>query len=160
MSAILSFDPGLSTGWSTWTFDDATPLTPVEHGTIKDGLRGFMQWWDKSWPAQHFRTYGGELIAEDYILDGRTRIPNTMPLEVLGALELLAHQRKIPLARPRNVMKVHAPDALLKAKGLLWKGEPHAMDSARHAIAHLKTRKHRPTLEWLHGGENGGDLLS
>lgn len=147
MTLLLSIDPGKSTGWSVWEYDALTPLRHLAHGTTPDGLRGFLQWWNTSWTAQHFRTYGGDLVAEDFILDGRTLIPNTMPLEILGALEVLWPG----YARQRNVMKAHVTDDTLKHLDLWWKGKGHDRDSARHAIAFMKVRRHAPTLRWLSG---------
>lgn len=146
MSTLLSLDPGGSTGWSFWTYDATTPLRHVDHGTITGGLGGFMRWWSD--------TLGGEpdmVVAEDFILDGRTARPDTTPLEILGALEMVCHQTGTPLARPRNFMKAHAPDDLLKRLGLWWSGAGHDRDSARHALAWAKTTKHAPTLRWMYG---------
>lgn len=146
MSVLLALDPGVSTGWSFWHYDATTPLRHIDHGTIPHGLRGFLGWLSD--------THGGEpdeIVAEDFILDGRTARPDTTPLEILGALELFAHTTETPLVRQRNVMKAHAPDQLLKDKGLWWPGKGHDRDSARHAIAFMKTRRHAPTLRWLYG---------
>ena len=143
---LMAIDPGGTTGWSTWTYDATTPLLPVEHGMIPGGLAGFIRWWDTSWPAQHFRTYGGEMVAEDFILDGRTAQPDTTALEILGALELLAHQRAFLLRRPRNVMKAHVPDSVLKHHDLWWPGAGHDRDSAKHALADAKISRHGPTI--------------
>ncbi|WP_217182683.1 hypothetical protein [Streptomyces sp. AC495_CC817] len=145
MTTLLAVDPGVSTGWSVWTYDAVTPLRVIEHGTVKNGLRGFLDWFDS--PAGDL----DEIVAEDFILDGRTAQPDTTPLEILGALEALVWPTCVPLIRQRNFMKAHAPDPLLKEKGLWWPGAGHDRDSARHALALLKTRRHAPTLAWLYG---------
>lgn len=144
---VLSLDPGETTGWSLWEHDALTPLRLIEYGMIPGGLQGVLKWWAESFPAQRFRTYGGELVAEDFVLDGRTLIPNTTPLEILGALEVLWPG----YTRQRNVMKAHVPDAMLKHLGLWWKGAGHDRDSARHAIAYMKVKRHAPTLRWISG---------
>lgn len=148
MNTLLSFDPGKMTGWSTWQYDALTPLRHVDHGMIPDGLRGFISWFRRfdNWEYD-------EIVAEDFILDGRTIKPDTTPLEILGALEYACEESGHLLVRQRNVMKVHAPDQLLKDKGIWWPGAGHDRDSARHAIALQKTRKHLPTLRWLYGKE-------
>lgn len=145
MTTLLSLDPGGSTGWSVWTYDAVTPLRLVEYGTITGGLRGFLDWFNS--PAGDL----DEIVAEDFILDGRTARPDTTPLEILGALEALVWASGPPLIRQRNFMKNHAPDDLLKRLGLWWPGKGHDRDSARHALALLKTRKHAPTLRWMYG---------
>ena len=145
MTTLLSLDPGGSTGWSLWHYDATTPLRHLDHGTITGGLRGFLDWFDV--PAGG----PGEIVAEDFILDGRTARPDTTPLEILGALEALVWASGTPLIRQRNFMKAHAPDGLLKRLDLWWPGAGHDRDSARHALALLKTRKHAPTLKWMYG---------
>lgn len=146
MTNLLALDPGGTTGWSTWTYDATTPLLPAAHGMIEGGLQGFFRWWDAAWSAQHFRTYKGALVVEDFVLDGRTAQPDTTALEIIGALELLARQMGIPLVRQMNDQKRHAPDALLERHDLWWEGDGHDRDSARHAIAYMKTRRHGPTI--------------
>lgn len=138
MTTLLALDPGGTTGWSFWRYDAVTPLRHVDHGMIPGGLRGFIQWWEE--------TAGGdpdEIVAEDFILDGRTAMPDTTPLEILGALDMAA---PVPVIRQRNVMKAMATDEFLKRNDLWWKGAGHDRDSARHALALMKRRKHVPTL--------------
>lgn len=148
MTSLVSFDPGGSTGWSLWQYDAVTPIRHVKHGTITGGLQGFLGWWD----GFRYRYDFDEILAEDFILDGRTLKPDTTPLEILGALEFAANvEQGVPLVRQRNFMKSHAPDELLKRADLWWPGAGHDRDSARHAIALMKTRRHEPTLRWLYG---------
>lgn len=140
---LLALDPGGSTGWSWWEYDDKRQLTHLTHGTVRDGLRGFLEWWEHAEDC--------EIVIEDFILDGRTPRPDTTPLEILGAVEFAAKQDGVKVTRQRNYMKNHAPDELLKERGLWWPGKGHDRDSARHAIAYMKTMRHLPTLEWLYG---------
>lgn len=146
MTNLLALDPGGVTGWSTWTYDPTTPLLPAAHGMIPGGLDGFIRWWDASWNAQHFRTYGGEVVIEEFELDGRTLRPDIQAKEIIGAVRLLAHQHGFPLAIQPNTQKSHAPDALLKHHDLWWEGKGHDRDSARHALARMKNRRHGPTI--------------
>lgn len=144
MTVLLSLDPGGTTGWSTWEYTPTTPLLPLEHGMVSGGLQGFLGWWGvQIW---HRGLNFDEVIAEDFVLDGRTARPDTTPLEILGALEAYAHSGSFPLARPRNVMKAHVPDALLRHHDLWWPGAGHDRDSARHAIANMKLRRHGPSI--------------
>lgn len=151
MTTLLSLDPGVSTGWSTWRYDAVTPLRLVGYGTITGGLHGFIRWHEKR--AHQFADGPdwNEVVAEDFVLDGRTARPDTTPLDILGALEYACHIYEVPLIRQRNFMKNHAPDDLLKRLDLWWPGKGHDRDSARHALALLKTRKHAPTLRWMYG---------
>lgn len=136
---LLALDPGGTTGWSVWTYSDTEPLTHVGHGMVKDGLRGFIQFASGVHPD--------EVLSETFVLDGRTPKPNTEPLRIEGALSVIWPD----WIGQRNVMKAHAPDELLKAKGLWWPGAGHDRDSARHAIARMKVTRHAPTLAWLYG---------
>lgn len=144
MRTLLALDPGGTTGWSFWKYDAVTPLLHVDHGMIRGGLDGFIRWWAD--------TNGGdpdEVVSETFVLDGRTAQPDVTPLKIEGALSVLFPG----WIGQRNFAKAHAPDDLLKVKGLWWPGQPHAVDSARHAVAYLKTRRHAPTLRFLYGKE-------
>jgi hypothetical protein len=149
VSLLLCLDPGESTGWATFTYDAVTPLRKIEHGIIVGGLRGFISWWRRTGS----RELWDHIVAEDFILDGRTARPNTTPLEILGALEYIAETEALLLVRQRNFMKAHAPDELLKEKGLWIPGPGHDRDAIRHGIAFAKTNRHMPTLRWLTGRE-------
>ena len=136
MTLLLALDPGRSTGWSVWEYGDTKPLTHLEHGTIAGGLEGFIDF------AMGKHGYD-EVVAETFRLDGRTVKPDVTPLRIEGALTTL-----FPgwVGQP-NSHKVHAPDALLKRAGLWWPGKGHDRDSARHALAYMKLRRHLPTIE-------------
>lgn len=143
MTRLLAFDPGETTGWSLWFYDPVTPLQLLEHGQIGGGLRGvglFAKRWleESEWPD--------EIVTELFIDDKRTERPNVTPLRVEGALDARFGVEGIPIAGQRNTAKANAPDDLLKAHQLWFVGQPHATDSARHAIAFLKARQHRPTV--------------
>jgi hypothetical protein len=136
MTTLLALDPGGTTGYSVWFYDAITPLRPIEHGQIKGGLIGFVNWWqsqDADWD---------EVVSESFILDGRTPFPDVTPLKIEGALAVLFPDHILQ----RNVYKASMPNEKIKALGLWWPGQPHALDSLRHAWALMKERKHMPTL--------------
>lgn len=137
MTIILGLDPGGCTGWSIWHYDSVTPPRPVEHGQIKGGLRGFVEWWQSRSELDW-----DEVVSESFRLDGRTPKPDTTPLEIQGALGVLWPN---VIYQP-NTMKLHMTDERIKALGLWWPGQPHATDSLRHVWTLLKRRKHMPTL--------------
>lgn len=139
MTLLLALDPGGTTGWSLWRYDALTPAMPLEHGQITGGVEGFVAWWRDS----DIEAEADEIVAESFILDGRTLYPDLTPKLIEGALVALWGG---PLHYQRNTFKAHAPDATLKRLGFWWKGEQHARDSARHALAFLKVRKHLPTV--------------
>lgn len=138
MTRLLVLDPGGTTGWSLWSYDALTPLQVLEYGQVAGGVKGFVSWWQRD-------VAGGpidEVLAETFRLDGRTPKPNVEPLKIEGALEVLWPG----WFGQANVMKAHAPDDLLKRHDLWWRGQQHARDTARHAIALMKVRRHAPTL--------------
>lgn len=136
---MLALDPGKTTGWSFWEYGETTPATCLKHGQVEDGLDGYLEHIDKM--------EADIIVAEQFILDGRTPNPDVTPLKIEGALASYSHGLNVPLVLQRNNFKKHVSNELLKEHGLYWKGEPHAMDSARHALAYLKTQHHYPTLE-------------
>ena len=141
VTKLLSIDPGEATGWSLWHYDAINPLQHLEHGTVLGGLHGFIPWFSGLDELAF-----DEVVIEEFILDGRTLLPNTMPLEVIGAVEMWCFERGHLLARQRNTFKAAAPDHRLKEWGLWWPGKGHDRDSARHALAYMRSRKHMPTI--------------
>jgi len=142
MTRLLALDPGGTSGWSTWLYSPLTPLEPIDHGQIEGGLEGFLQWWDVE---TMIRRPWDEMVAETFVLDGRTVKPDTTPLLIEGALHVLFPG----WVGQRNVMKAQADDLLLKRADYWWPGEQRARDSASHAIALMKTRRHLPTIKML-----------
>lgn len=138
---LLSLDPGGLTGWSIWTLGDDKPLKLIECGQTPGGVGGFIDGWRGMLPTFDL------VVSESFRLDGRTPKPDVTPLKIEGAL--LALRDGQPVTFQANTYKSHAPDDLLKRHGLYKKGQPHAVDAIRHAVAWAKTRGHRPTIELL-----------
>lgn len=141
MNTLLALDPGGTTGWSCWEYDALTPLRPIAHGQIVGGVRGFVAWWGLQ--RDGLGLPWDEVVSESFVLDGRTPNPNIQPLRIEGALEVLWPG---PMVYQRNTFKSHLRDERIKDLGLWWKGQPHAIDSMRHAFALMKVRKHAPTI--------------
>lgn len=135
MTLLLALDPGRTTGYSYWSYSATEPLTNIEHGQIVGGVKGFISFW-RQMPTPE------EVVAETFRLDGRTMFPDTTPLEIEGALHVLFPD----WIGQANTAKSLADDLLLKRTGWWFRGEDHARDSARHAVALMKTRRHVPTL--------------
>jgi hypothetical protein len=135
MTIILGLDPGISTGWSFWEYDETHAPLHLDHGIIGGGLKGFIEWFDGD--------DIDEVVCESFRLDGRTLFPEVMPLRIEGALAVLWPNTHF---QP-NTMKLHLSDRKMKELGIWWKGPGHDRDSARHVYAYLKSHHHRPTLE-------------
>ncbi|OJU44467.1 MAG: hypothetical protein BGN98_13870 [Microbacterium sp. 69-7] len=135
MTTLLALDPGGTTGYSLWEYTAITPLTLIHKGQISGGLDGFIAWSAGMHPE--------EVVAETFRLDGRTVKPDVTPLRIEGALSVIWPHW---IGQP-NTMKVHADDVFMKRAGLSFRGMPHATDSARHALALMKVRRHVPTIK-------------
>ena len=151
MKRLLALDPGKTTGVSIWQYDADTPLTHIGHGQIPDGVYGFIDYFYPQGMAQPFDV----IVSEQFILDGRTPNPDITPLHIEGVL--LGHQERTgkQVRFQRNNFKKHISDEFLKEHNFYWPGSPHAMDSARHALAYMKTSYHAPTLNTYFKVEEG-----
>lgn len=140
MTKLLALDPGGTTGWSFWQYSPVTPLTLIEYGQAPNGAPGLRDF------ILAFNKTVDEVVAETFVLDGRTQFPDITSKRCEGVLDVLFPD----WIGQRNTYKAHADDLLLKRHGWWFKGMDHARDSARHAVALLKTRKHMPTLRMLY----------
>lgn len=140
MTTLLALDPGKTTGASLWKYSDTEPLECTWRGQILHGVEGFIK---------HIIDHPKPdiVVAEQFVLDGRTPNPDVTPLQIEGAILTYYDTELTLVAFQRNNFKKHVSNELLKAHDLYWKGEPHAMDSARHALAFMKVNKHMPTLK-------------
>lgn len=146
MSVLLAIDPGgtplsarsrSATGWSTWQYDAFTPLRPIEHGQVPGNQTYF-----KAWFKQMLGEFD-EIVCESFIPDGRTMFPDVTPLKIEGVIEGLWEG---PIFWQQNGMKNHLRDERIKEMRLWWRGQGHAIDSMRHAFAHMKISRHQPTI--------------
>lgn len=143
MTRLLALDPGGTTGWSYWEYTPTEALSLLDRGQIQGGIDGFVQWWGRPYGPQHLGMVD-EIVAESFVNDNRTVHPDLTPKEIEGALKMAWGG---PLIFQRNSYKLHADDVMLKRSGLWFRGQEHARDSARHALALQKVRRHIPTIE-------------
>jgi len=155
MSSVtfLSIDPGgtpsaagsrSATGWSLWELPDDAPISVIEHGQVPGNEHRFAPWF--RWAMAE---YGFDrVVSESFRLDDRTRFPDVTPLKIEGVLAALWGDRVI--FQP-NTAKSALPDEKAKALGFWWKGQPHSVDSARHAFFYARSIRHIPTMKLLSG---------
>lgn len=138
---ILSFDPGGTTGYCFMVYTDKEFPMMIDSGQIPDGHKGFVKWW---------RSYGVELavgstiVCESFTL--REGVPgvNLEPCYVMGALEGMLRNQEVVYQKP--TFKAYCDNDALKRLGFYLRGQQHARDAVRHAIAYLRLReKHIPT---------------
>lgn len=140
MKSILSFDPGGTTGWAFIGYEDDTEPTVLAYGQIPDGHLGFIKWWNQRVQYLPDTT----IVCESFTL--RQGIPgvNLEPCYVMGALQAL-YDDEIVYQSP--MFKGFCDNDALKAMGFYVKGQQHARDAFRHAVAYLRTHeKHIPTM--------------
>ena len=143
MRRLIAFDPGKCTGVSLWQYDSDTPLSLVGSGQIEGGVDGFLEYF---YPTDGRYMIWDVIVSESFVLDGRTPNPDVTPLKIEGILEAHAHRTGALVRFQRNNFKAHVDNDLLKKFELYKPGQPHAMDSMRHALAYMKTSHHMPTL--------------
>jgi hypothetical protein len=141
VKSILSFDPGGTTGWAFIGYEDDTEPVVLAYGQIPDGHVGFIQWWNQR--VQYLPDT--VIVCESFTL--RQGIPgvNLEPCYVMGALQAL-YDDKIVYQSP--MFKSFCDNDALKAMDFYVKGQQHARDAFRHAVAYLRTHeKHVPTMK-------------
>lgn len=146
---ILSFDPGGTTGWAMGVYTDNQPLTFIGGGQIPDGLAGFNLW--MAGRTSIFRRGDVAVVAESFVLDGRTKFPNITPLRIEGALEAWLYP--IQPIYQRNTAKGYVSDQRLRDYDLWIPGQRHQMDARIHAMACMYLMGHVPTLNAYGWGE-------
>jgi hypothetical protein len=140
MKSILAFDPGGTTGFAFIGYTDDTEAVIFESGQIPNGHRGFIEWWNDR------VVYLPEtvIVCESFTLREGVRGVNLEPCYVMGALEAL-YNDKIFYQSPSY--KSFCDNDALKELGFYVRGQQHARDAFRHAVAYLRTQeRHKPTL--------------
>lgn len=136
---LEAYDPGKTTGYAWFTIADDTPIELYRCGQIQNGINGFI--------ARDYAPIDADIVvAEQFVLDGRTVRPELEPLKIEGVLIADAYALQHELVFQRNNFKTHVDDARLKDIGWYQKGMPHANDAIRHGLAWAKTSGHLPTL--------------
>ena len=140
MSAILSLDPGGTTGVALFevTEEDAELIWVKQ---IEGGLQGFLNFhWDVLEDMKIDR-----IIAESFTLREGVYGADLSPVYIIGALEALYPTTEIVYQEPK--LKPLVDNERLKKMGLYLPSKPHGMDAVRHGIIYLRNNKHKPTLE-------------
>ena len=135
---IEAYDPGQTTGFAYFKLVEDQPLELINSGQLEGGVHGFLE--------RHIPDDPDIVIAEQFVLDGRTVKPDLEPLKIEGVLIADAYALEHELVFQRNNFKAHVTDELLKRIGWYSPGKPHAMDAVRHGLAWAKTNRHMPTL--------------
>lgn len=144
MPDFLSVDPGRRTGVSLVHYSQTTPATLLASWDVPGGVEGFFDWYRENEPAglTHIVFEGFDLREGKYGVD-------LTPVEVIGAVKILALELEIPLHEQPPAGRIKAvSDDVLRKFDMYESGKAHRnqKESNRHALWWLKKEKHRPTL--------------
>ncbi len=126
---LLALDPGGTTGWAVFS---GTVLEDVGQSKLDGlGLQGLVT-----------RTRPQVLVLENYRIYRQKAMSHVgsevLPARLIGALELIAETRHIPLhLQMAGPVKDFVTDAKLRAWGLYRPGLEHGRDAIRHGCYFL-----------------------
>jgi hypothetical protein len=144
MTDFLSVDPGRRTGISLCHYSKGTPLTLLASWDVPFGVPGFFDWYRTEEPIVQFIVYESFDLRE-----GKYGVDLT-PVEVIGALKILALELEIPLHDQPPAGRLQAvSDDVLRKFDMYQPGKAHRneRESNRHALVYMKNLRHRPTIE-------------
>ena len=133
---VLTLDPGDTTGWAM-----------LEHGSLAHSgqVAG-----TTARITELFDLYAPTLVIfEEFVLypwkSAQQSFSNLPTARLIGAIELLAEQRRIPvLGQGANLAKGVIDDQKLKNLFLYQSGKRHANDAIRHAVYAMCCNKQLP----------------
>lgn len=147
---LLGLDPGKTTGFAFAYLDSVRPLIIAEHGTIEDGLDGFIDWWESR--QKYWSPADEKLVIERFIIDGT--ITGTWASQIEGAIKVLHPQNNVWQLRSDKATVFNQKEggdkgqterfAWLRERG--FEGVSHELDAQTHLLVYAKRQKHLPTL--------------
>ena len=138
MIKILSFDPGGTTGWALIGYNEKESRL-LDYGQITGGYKGFKEFYLNS------SIEPDVIVCESFSLRPGMPSVNLEPCYVIGVLYALA-DRELILYPPSY--KVFCDNDALKRLGFYIRGQQHARDAIRHAVAYLRVKEnHIPTMK-------------
>lgn len=141
MATMLSLDPGGTTGYAIFDFEEDSEPELVKVGQIRNGVKGFIDFYNDYLSMFNF----DKVICESFTLREGIFGADLSPVSVIGALEALMQDIEIVYQEPK--LKPLCDDTRLKKIGLHLPGKPHANDAMRHGIIYLRNFRHLPTLK-------------
>lgn len=142
MTALLSLDPGGTTGLALFEYDENS-YELVWRKQVPNGLQGFLDW---TWEEGEDLLID-EIVCENFSLREGLHGVDLSPCYVIGALEALWPNAVTPITYQAPSQKSLCGDARLDKLRLHVPGKPHANDAVRHAIIYLRNKKHKAVLK-------------
>lgn len=170
MTALLTIDPGRSSGAVLGAYSETEPWAPVAVWQVPNGAQGFIEWWGCAKKTGLFNPAELEVVAEKFVpypTPGHSpTLDSSYPLVVEGVLIALglmpdqyphpAWQRsseQYPNGGRTKAEKKKLRQQWLKEHGLWQTGKDVGQadaDDANSAIAHslvaMRKKRHEPTL--------------
>lgn len=155
MPYVLSFDPGIATGWAYGHFSNHHPYSVEGVGVIHGGLEGFTEWWASDLVRAEYQA--NHIVIEGFrSRSGQPFAPNLDGVEIIGFLRGTLHALKVPsfytMQWPTD--KALVPDSTVKALGFWQTGKMvnhtdgrDANDAIIHGLAYMLKQKHEPTIK-------------
>lgn len=141
MTKIMCLDPGGTTGYALFEFDENSEAVVKKAGQVPDGLQGFIKWY-----SEHSYGEWDTVVCESFTLRTGVKFPDLSPVYIIGALEAYEDAwSKKPVYQPPT-SKPLCDDDVLKRLGIYIPGRGHANDALRHGIIYLRNNRHMPTL--------------
>lgn len=141
MTKFLSLDPGGTTGYAIFEYEDDSHAIVRSAGQVPDGLEGFIKWY-----GEHTVDAWDFVVCESFTLRTGVKFPDLSPVYIIGALEAMesAWDNKVTYQPPTS--KPLCDDDTLKKLEIYIPGRGHANDALRHGIIYLRNKRHMPTL--------------
>jgi hypothetical protein len=142
---IVSFDPGDTSGWSTWDYDEGEPLEEgsVFHTEMPEWLtdRNLTRKWIKAIVIEDFRLMQNKAIAQTG--------SHFYACQIIGMLKLWAYspEQSIPIKlQPPSIKGI--AERLTGRKPVGAHKKSHSVDAYNHAAFYLRQEgKYRSLLE-------------
>lgn len=146
---MLFMDPGETTGWSLWNYEETLPLMRLEWGYITGGFEGVMDWGER-----HLGLLRPDIYCERFDPLRGNNHKNFEPMLIEGGLRAIARALGLPFEYQDTGMKALCTDETLRRNGLWIENSEVEHEDARdindsqiHALAWGKSHDHQPTIE-------------
>lgn len=146
---LITFDPGETTGYSSWTNSELVEAGQLATHTVKEAVPFLEQWIDHQIDYRLGSDHKLVVMEEYRVYAWKTddHAQSTMHTSrLIGAMESMCIRRGIPyVMQGAGMAKPYATDVKLKAWNFWQRGERHARDAIRHGVYYLcKGKKYVP----------------
>jgi hypothetical protein len=141
LAKFLSLDPGGTTGYAIFEYEEDSVAVVLEAGHVPGGLKGFIKWY-----GNQVNTRWDKVVCESFTLRTGVKFPDLSPVYIIGALEAFEEAWDSEVVYQPPTSKPLCNDDVLKKLGIYLPGKGHANDALRHGIIYLRNKRHLPTI--------------